>query len=335
MRKPWTSQSIAGLAQAYWSSCALHAAVRTGLIARLAKGPATLQELIGELKLSRRGLDALLIALSALGLLCKKDDRYSLAPDASPFLTPGSTRDMSNAVLHMADMVSAWAELADCVRTGEPVERVRIPGTVQTPEREHFYRAMRDLARQQVVGLASRLGLEPGQHLLDMGGGPGVYALTFAREVPGLQVTIFDLPGAKPYFLEEAAGRSEAERVEFREGDYHQDDVGGPYEVVWLSHVLHGEGPEECRRLVEKAARVLAPGGVLWIQEFVVEPEGEGHPFAALFSLNMLVNTKAGKSYSKRELAEFMVRAGLEGVDYLGPTKEDSPAALMRGFKST
>jgi hypothetical protein len=233
----------------------------------------------------------------------------------------------------MADMVADWAKLAECVRTGRPVERPRPAEGEPSPQRDHFYRAMRDLARQQAEGLAARLGLEPGRRLLDLGGGPGVYACTFASEVPGLEAAVFDLPGAREHFLAERARHPGAELVEFVAGDYRSEPVGGPYHVVWISQVLHGAGPAECRQLMHKAAEALAPGGVLWVQEFIVDPTGQGHLFPALFGLNMLVNTSEGRSYTREEIAEMMAAAGLAEIGYHGPTAEGSPAQLMRAAK--
>lgn len=333
MSEPWSGPRLTGLSQAYWQACALQAAVQTGLTARLAQGPAELEDLSRDLALSHRGLRALLTSLLTLGVLSKDGGLYGLHPEAAPFLTPGAPKDVSNAVLHMADMVRDWAKLEQCVRTGQPVERERVVGSVETPERAHFYRAMRDIARQQAPGLAARLGLKAGQRLLDLGGGPGVYAYTFSAETPGLKAWVFDLPGAKEHFQEEAAAHPGAGEVGFLEGDYHKNELGGPFEAIWISQVLHGEGPEECERLVQKAGRALAPGGRLFIQEFIVDPEGKGHPFAALFSLNMLVNTKAGQSYSAEELADFMALAGLAEIEDLGATRENSPAGIIKGVK--
>lgn len=334
MREPWTAPMIMGLSQAYWQACALQAAVQGGVSARLARGPASLDDLSNELGLSWRGLKALLTALLTLGVLEKEGESYGLHPQAARFLTPGSPDDQSNAILHMADMVADWAKLEWCVKTGQPVERERVTGSVETQESAHFYRAMRDIARQQAPGLAARLGLKAGQKLLDLGGGPGVYAYTFSAEVPGLEASVFDLPGARVHFKEEAGAHPGAGQVKFIEGDYQKDDLPGIFDAIWLSQVLHSEGPEECERLVQKAADALAPGGALFIQEFIVDPEGKGHPFAALFSLNMLVNTKAGCSYSAEELSDFMALAGLEQIENLGPTREKAPAGLLRGVKT-
>ena len=53
------------------------------------------------------------------------------------------------------------------------------------------------------------------------------------------------------------------------------------------------------------------------------------------FSLNMLINTKEGSSYSREELADFMALAGLGEIQYMGPTREKAPAALIRGIKTS
>jgi hypothetical protein len=330
---PWSPERIRAASSAYWEACALHAAVQTGVAAALAQAPASASELSARLELDQRGLDILLRALLVLGLLRLEQGLYVLDPQAAPSLTPGLPTDSSNAILHMADMVKDWAQLAQCVRQGQPVEHPGHKDPGPNPERQHFYRAMRDIARQQSRGLAARLGLRPGMRLLDMGGGPGVYALAFSQEVPGLRATVYDLPGAEPFFREEAANYPGA-RVNFFQGDYLQDQVlgGGPYEVAWLSQILHGEGPGQCLEMLRKAVAALAPGGQLWVQEFVVTVPG--HPFAGLFGLNMLVNTRQGQAYSLEELLAMLGRAGLERVEYLGATKEGSPAGLLRGWRS-
>ena len=91
------------------------------------------------------------------------------------------------------------------------------------------------------------------------------------------------------------------------------------YDVVWLSQVLHGEGPGECRRLVAKATSALKPGGALWVQEFVVDTEAPEHSWPALFSLNMLVNTEDGQGYTAADICGFMEHAGLTGCAFDGP----------------
>lgn len=331
----WKPEEVSRLAHGFWASATLHAAVGTGVAARLAKkGPATPQALASELGLDPRATRMLVIAMHALELAVKQSEAYALAPGLETLLNPDAPRSLNSMVMHMADLMPVWSHLAESVRSGKPVEMPEKKDPNGEPAgRAHFYRAMRDIARQQATGTAARLGLASGQSLLDLAGGPGVYGLTFADETPGLSATVFDLPGAQPYFQEEAALHPRGGEVRFIAGDYQKNDLGGPYDVVWLSQVLHGEGPEECRKLIAKAASALKPGGALWVQEFVVDTEAPKHPWPALFSLNMLVNTEDGQGYTAADICGFMENAGLTGCTYEGPTREGSPASLVRGLK--
>ena len=53
------------------------------------------------------------------------------------------------------------------------------------------------------------------------------------------------------------------------------------------------------------------------VQEFILDDAKDGSPFPALFSLNMLLRTEAGRSYSEGELAAMMAEAGLTDVHRL------------------
>ena len=115
-----------------------------------------------------------------------------MAPEAREYFLPGGGADMGGIIRHHANLVQNWSRLDECVKTGKPVG-----GSWSEEESDDFYLGMRDLARHQAKGLAKRLGLKPGWHVLDLGGGPGVYGYTFADEVPELLVTVFDLPASE------------------------------------------------------------------------------------------------------------------------------------------
>ena len=327
-KEAWNSFRINALSGAYWSSCALHAGVRLGVTAELAKSPATVENLAAGLGLDLRGLEMLLVALANLGILQRDGDTFAMNPEATKYFLPGGDEDMSGIIRHHANLVPNWYQLEKCVQSGEPVG-----GSWSEEESDDFYRGMRDLARHQAKGLAKRLGFMPGWHVLDLGGGPGVYGYTFADEVPELKATVFDLPASEKRYDEEGLSHTAGDRVSRINGSYRDTALGGPYDAVWLSHVLHSEGPKGCDVLVQKAAEVLKPGGVLWIQEFVVDPSGQGHPFPALFGLNMLVQTKKGQAYSLEEIKGMMLRAGLAQAKAMGPTVPGSAASLVKGEK--
>ena len=81
-------------------------------------------------------------------------------------------------------------------------------------------------------------------------------------------------------------------------------------DVAWLSQVLHGETVDDAARLLKNAAACLVPGGLLCVQEFVLDDDRCGPSHAALFALNMLVGTPGGQTYTAQELAAMMRQAG-------------------------
>jgi hypothetical protein len=68
--------------------------------------------------------------------------------------------------------------------------------------------------------------------------------------------------------------------------------------------------PEENRALFKRAHDALAPKGRLVVQDFILDASKTAPRFAALFSLNMLVGTKSGSSYSEPEYAAWLRDAG-------------------------
>lgn len=333
-KKALDSNRILSLASDYWASLALHAAVRLEIMARLADSPASCEELCRELGLDERATSILLTALLNLKLIKLKDDAYSLPGNLRACFTSGSQEDISQLILHMADLVSVWSRLDQAVKTGLPIPRQENQAHDKLG-REHFYKAMAGLARKNAPGLARFLGLESGQRLLDLAGGPGIYALTFCREIPGLKAKVFDLPQAEAFFDEEVARLDEPVSVEFLPGDFKTDQLGGPYDVVWLSHALHGSSPEQCQALMNKIAKALKPGGEVLVQDFPADPLGRGHPYNALFGLNMLVNTQGGKAYSADDILDFLKKAGFSQIQELGPARgeNENPNMLFKGVK--
>jgi hypothetical protein len=66
--------------------------------------------------------------------------------------------------------------------------------------------------------------------------------------------------------------------------------------------------------ILRKCWDALKDGGQAIIHEFVLD-ETRTHPqFAALFSLNMLIGTQEGASYSGIEYREWLVNTGFKDV---------------------
>jgi SAM-dependent methyltransferase len=166
------------------------------------------------------------------------------------------------------------------------------------------------------LDLARLCGRAP-RTLLDLGSGPGTYAVEFCRRWADLRATCFDLAETVAIAREvvaEDAPPAIAGRVGFRAGDFHRDDLGGPYDVAWVSHVVHGHREESLAPLLARIAGALAPGGVLAIHDFILDDTRTAPRFAALFALNMLVMSDRGRTYSLAEIRALLASAGLYDI---------------------
>lgn len=132
-----------------------------------------------------------------------------------------------------------------------------------------------------------------------------------------------DLPGTRPFAEETICRMDMHRRIDYFSGDFLADDLPGGFDAVWMSHILHGDSPEDCQRIIDKAAGCLTPGGVVVIHEFILDDTRDSPLFPALFSLNMLLGTQGGRAYTAGELTGMLEQAGFEAIqrlDFTGPT---------------
>jgi len=306
-RQAWGPGELLETSGGYLKSCTLHAAVKLDLFSRLGDASLQTEEIADLVHGSVRGVGMLLDALSAMGLLVKAGGRYSASEAARTWLAKGSDSCLGHILLHHHHLVDSWGRLDEAVLSGRPVGR---PSVSSETWRESFLMGMFNMAMAAAPRVVTALDLSPRRRLLDLGGGPGTYAIHFCQANPRLRASVFDLPATRP-FAERTIDRFQMrERVEFVPGDYHTDPIPGRFDVAWLSHILHAEGPEESLGIIRKAVSALEPGGMVAIHECLLDETGDGPLFPALFALNMLLGTPAGQAYSGRELSAMLREAG-------------------------
>ena len=120
------------------------------------------------------------------------------------------------------------------------------------------------------------------------------------------------------------------DRITFADGDFITQGIEGRFDVAWLSHILHSEDAAGCAVILEKAMAALHPGGMILVQEFILDDTRDGPLFPALFSLNMLLVTPGGRSYSEGELMQMLRTAGATDVRRL-PIELPNGAGVIAG----
>lgn len=328
-KNAWTAADLLQLSGGYWSACALHAGVKLDVFTPLVERTLNARELAEVLEVDPRGLAMLLNALTALNLVDKKGDFYTATQFSAMFLSRTSTQFLGHIILHHRHLMASWARLDNAVRSGGP-DAERVCGANDEEVREDFEMGMFNLAMQIAPRIASQIDLLGRGRLLDLGGGPGTYAVHFCLHNPELSAVVYDLSSTRPFAEKTIARFGLGERITFVAGDFMTSGVGERYDVAWLSHILHGVGPDGCAVILEKAICALEPGGLILIQEFILDDDKDAPLFPALFSLNMLLGTPDGQAYSEGELFNMLAAAGAGELRRL-PIELPNGAGIVAG----
>lgn len=269
----------------------------------------TADELASRCGTHSRSTRMLLNACVALGILEKQGTLYRNSAEAKESLVRGKPTYIGDGIAHLEDLWQPWGKLHDAVRTNQRVaERNHL--TERSEIHRNFILAMHNQAMQAASVLAETLDLTGRRQLFDAGGGPGTYSIFLVKRYPGLRAVVFDLPQTIEITKEVIADFGVAGLVTTRAGDYFKDDFGQRNDAVLLSAVLHSMAPEQSKALLQKAYASLLSGGLVVVHEGLIDEGGTSPLSAVLFSLNMLVNSGEGQSYSGAEIMGLMGTVG-------------------------
>jgi predicted O-methyltransferase YrrM len=311
---PVTPERIYQLAWGYAPPLVLEAAIRHQVFDVLDNGPLSLEQLAKATGASKRGLSAICNFLVGMEFLHKHPNGdYALAAESAAFLVSTKPGFQGGLIRHTSEqLLPNWLQLNRIVATGTPAVSVNQQG----PGSSFFHEFVNDIfpmsygvARE----LAAHLNLESARapvSVLDLAAGSGVWGIALAQSSPQVRVTAVDWPAVIPVTRATVARFGLSDRFTFREGDLQEADFGAGHNLATLGHILHSEGVERSKALLRKTFHALAPGGVIAIAEFLVNPERTGPVNGLTFAINMLVNTDQGDTFSFPEISGWLTEAG-------------------------
>jgi len=281
-KQEWNPGRLLQLSGQYWATCTLHAAVKLDVFTAIGDRQISSDDIAQKRNVSKEGITRLLNALTAMNLIEKSDDKFSNTRAGKIFLSKDSPEYIGYIITHHHHLVDSWSKLDQAVETGAPV-KARLSHT--SPEwRESFLIGMFNIGMSMAPLLADKIELFERRHMLDLGGGPGTYAIHFCMKNPGLKATVYDLSTTRPFAEKIIEKFGLTDRIDFMDGNYVEEGIEGVYDVAWLSHILHGEGQKECQRIIEKTVLAMEPGGMIIVHDFILNNTMDGPLFPALFS---------------------------------------------------
>ncbi len=329
-RSTLSPQKINDAVYSFREARVLLTAFELDLFTHIDDKPKSSKEIALLAKTNPKATDKLLNALCASGYLRKKASLFSNTPLTSRFLVRGKPEYMGG-LMHQVHLWDTWSTLTEAVRSGSRTfERRQVSGR-DANWVEAFIAAMHMRAVHQVPSVVKLIDLKEVARVLDVGGGSGAFSFAFVRAKRGLNATVFDLPSVVPltgrYIESENLGNS----VSVVAGDYTIDSLGNGFDLVFMSAIIHSNSPRTNRKLFSKAFDALNPGGKLVVSDYIMSDDRTSSEAGAYFSLNMLVGTIEGDTYTESEVRGWMEEAGFKKVRR---TKTQMATDLITGTKA-
>jgi 2-polyprenyl-3-methyl-5-hydroxy-6-metoxy-1,4-benzoquinol methylase len=306
---------VFGAFVAYQQTGAIHAAVELDLFTAVGEGATDAEALAARLGVPARGVRMLADALVAYGFLAKDDGRYAPTATSAAFLDRRSPAFVGDAVRFIASPTirDAFARTAAAVRRGGTA----LDDSGGTTAAEHpvwveFARAMAPAAGFVAALVADAVGVDADAdwRVLDVAAGHGKFGIAIAERSSRARIVAQDWPAVLDVAAEFAAAAGLADRWSRLPGDALSVELGGGYDLVLLTNLLHHFDPPTCVALLRRIRASIAPGGRVATVEIATNADRVTPPPTATFALVMLVTTPAGDAYTVDELVAMFREAG-------------------------
>ena len=306
-------QYINDLSYGYWKAQALFVANDLDMFTLIGERGKSSKVISKKLGTDLRATEMLLNALVSLKLLSKSKEIFSNKAISRRCLSKNGLAYQGDRIKHFHNMWEYWSGLGTAVKSGKPTAFYNSKKGVDKQRLREFISAMHNTATVQADELYTKLQIKERSRLLDLAGGQGSYSVKFAKKNRNLKAVVFDLPDVIKITREHIKESGMSGQVTIKAGNCLEDDLGKElYDIVLVSHLLHAYDASENQKIFKKCWDSLMKDGIVVIQEFILNPSKTMPLFGTLFSLNMLMGTQGGSSYSAVEMQEWLKKAGFK-----------------------
>lgn len=305
---------VLSLCQGAWETKLLSVALELELFTRISKGATDVEKISKESGIDIKLLQMMVNSFRAIGLIQEKAGKFSNSPEAERYLVKSSGEYMGDfAIIIGRDYYDIWKSFKEVMITGKPVRDDRVVRLSDPRYAEVHMKAMSDLSKQPAKALANQAGLAGKKSLLEVGGGLGTYSIAMKRKNPSLKAVIFDSPFCCD-FAERNISSQGMKGITTQGGDHEKGTIPSGHDVIMLTHVLQSIKPQKCEALLRKVHDSLPKGGVVIVNEFLLEKEGSSPLFSTLFAFNAFMLSDGGSLHSMEEIKGWMENVGFRSV---------------------
>ena len=313
-----TYAELMRLANAFSESQTLLAANDLDVFTVIGSAGRTADEVARRCQADPEGMFLLLNALVGLGLLTLRKERYYNTRLARRHLDRRSPEAISNLLWLLGHHWKDWTDIPHAIRHGRPGWD---PLTETSEFRRRFSLAMHERSFMLAEPTVATFRLPPKtRRFLDLGGGPGSYAIALVKCYPRAQGVVLDqtVTVARQLIRKHRLQH----RLQVRQGSLFTADLGSGYDAVLVANVIHDFNEKENRILLKRVLEALRPGGKVFIVEFFLGDSLTRPAKASVFSVMMYKFTASGRCYSWKETEGWLRELGFGRFTHHSVTPE-------------
>jgi len=308
------ARAMLDLCAGFVYSQALFACVKLQLFEALRDGPLGVEELSARLSFAPDATRRLLGAAESLSLVERRGAQsYGLGLLGAALLGSAAARAL------IAHQPLFYADLAD------PIALLR--GEAETALSRYWpYSASdrpKDLKAEDVAPYSALMGASQPlwaqealgvydmckhRRLLDVGGGEGAFLIEVAKQAPGLELMLFDLPAVAERARSQLGAAGLSARAQVFEGDFLRDPLPRGADVISLVRIVHDHDDESALKLLRNVRAALSVGGTLLVIEAIAGTKGF-EPLAAYYGFYTLAMGR-GEPRTFAQIWELLRAAG-------------------------
>ena len=279
-------------------------------------------------KTKLEGMEILLNALTAMGVLNKNKNIFSNTPVTYKYFCQTSPDFRLGTVMLKMDSRGEYEKLSKIIkkgRDGKEFERE------DNPKFRHLFTyAMHERSELSVDRVADAVCQKNIGKLLDLGCGPGSYTTAILKKDKTATATLMDRAAAIKVARKICKTQAVYNRLHFVSGDLFDDEFGEGYDTVLLSNIIHIYNDIENKAIFKKINKALKKGGRFVLYDLFLN-NSKTEPYdATLFAITMLLYTKTGKSYSFGEAEALLRNAGFARIK---KTKIGEGSSIIEAIK--
>lgn len=280
-----------------------------GIFEYINTGQKTIDQLSTDLSLDREALSRLLRGLLFIEVVNLSDDGYSLSKLGLKLTREGGLHNQS--LIMGTYWMDSLSRLSDSVKSGGKSLHPKYEGDFFKYLKKDkgaallFDSAMEELTTSYIPAIHADYDFSPYNHIVDVGGGTGLFVNSIRELHPNIKVTLFDMPSV----IEKITQRQE-DNLSLVGGDFFTSvPEGGDLYILKL--ILHDWSDDKAKTILKNCRKAMTPGSKLVLLEYTIENIKESK-FMRIYIDLLMLTMFGGKERSLDDLSIILKETGFD-----------------------